>query len=235
MKASKYIGNELEIFEKATNWKKYYGSILAPFLKGKVLEVGAGIGGTTKELCNGTQEKWVCLEPDHDLYSKLENKIKEGLLPKCCFCLEGTIEDLTRGDEFNTIIYIDVIEHIEKDTEELVRAKAILAEGGFLVVLVPAHKFLYNKFDEAIGHYRRYNKKMLYAVVPEGMQLLAMRYLDSCGLMASLMNKYFLKQDYPTVEQIELWNRLIVPISKFTDLILNYNVGKTLVAIWQKK
>ena len=79
-----YIGNELDLFEKATVWKKYYGNFLAPYLKGKILEVGAGIGGTTTELCNGTQEKWICLEPDPDLFAKLEKKIQDHRLPACC-------------------------------------------------------------------------------------------------------------------------------------------------------
>ncbi len=48
------------------------------------------------------------------------------------------------------------------------RAKTLLADQGYLIVLVPAHQFLYNEFDKAIGHYRRYNKKMLAAAAPEG-------------------------------------------------------------------
>src|SRR5438105_44830 len=135
-----YIGNELELFEHATVWKKYYGRFLKPLFTGKVLEVGAGIGGTTSELCNGTQEKWVCLEPDPDLFAKLEDKIKDRQLPACCVPVKGTTGDLRPGEKFNAIMYIDVIEHIEKDADELSRAETLLAEGGYLVVLVPAHQ-----------------------------------------------------------------------------------------------
>jgi hypothetical protein len=230
-----YVGNELDLFEQATNWKRYYGRFLAPFLKEKVLEVGAGIGGTTRELCDGTQEKWLCLEPDPQLYATLENRINTKQLPTCCFSIKGTTGDLAQAEKFNTIMYIDVIEHIEKDRDELSRAKILLAEKGYLIVLVPAHQFLYNEFDKAIGHYRRYNKNMLAAAAPEGLQLRKIMYLDSCGLIASMMNKYFLKQDYPTIKQISFWNRFIVPVSKPIDFILNYNVGKTVVAIWQNK
>ena len=228
-----YIGNELDLFEQATVWKNYYGHFLKPYLKGKVLEVGAGIGGTTSVLCDGIQEKWLCLEPDPGLYARLETKIKNGQLPTCCYSIKGTTGDLPASEKFNAIIYIDVIEHIEKDAEELARAKTLLADQGYLIVLVPAHQFLYNEFDKAIGHYRRYNKKMLAAAAPEGIQLRRIRYLDSFGLIASLMNKYFLKQDYPTAKQINFWNRYIVPVSKPIDFILNYNAGKTVVGVWQ--
>jgi hypothetical protein len=61
-----------------------------------------------------------------------------------------------------------------------------------------------------------------------------MRYLDSCGLMASLANKYVLKQQYPTLTQIKFWNNVIVRFSKITDPVLRFTLGKTLVAIWKK-
>jgi SAM-dependent methyltransferase len=228
-----YVGNELDLFEQATEWKKYYGRFLKPFLKGRVLEVGAGIGGTTRELCDGSQEKWLCLEPDPHLYERLDDRIKKQQLPACCSSLKGTTADLPDTEKFDAIMYIDVIEHIEKDAEELARANTLLSEKGYLIVLVPAHQFLYNEFDKAIGHYRRYNKKMLTAAAPEGVRLRRIMYLDSCGLMASLMNKFFLKQDYPTSKQISFWNGFIVQVSKPIDFILNYSVGKTVVAIWQ--
>jgi len=230
-----YIGNELDLFEKATVWKKYYGNFLAPYLKGKILEVGAGIGGTTPELCDGSQEKWICLEPDPDLFAKLEKKIQDHRLPACCSCVKGITKDLPTNELFNAIMYIDVIEHIEKDDEELERAKTLLQPGGYLIVLVPAHQFLYNEFDKAIGHFRRYDKQMLKAVAPSQLQLLKLRYFDSCGFVSSLVNKYFLKQNYPTAKQINFWDKVLVPISKPVDFILNYSVGKTLVAVWQKK
>ena len=137
-----YIGNELDLFEQATSWKKYYGRFLAPFLKGKVLEVGAGIGGTTSVLCDGSQEKWLCLEPDPKLFAKLEMKIKDKQLPACCYAIKGTTSDLPGTEKYNAIMYIDVIEHIEKDAEELNRARALLADNGYLIVLVPAHQYL---------------------------------------------------------------------------------------------
>ena len=61
MNTEHYIGNELELFDKAKNWKRYYGTLIQPFLTGDVMEVGAGIGATTRSLCNGSQKKWVCL------------------------------------------------------------------------------------------------------------------------------------------------------------------------------
>ena len=229
-----YVGNELELFQNATVWKNYFGSFLKPYLRGNVLEVGAGIGSTTQYLCNGTQQKWVCLEPDPNLYKELEKKIQSQQLPHCCISIKGITRDLPAHEKYNAIMYIDVIEHIEKDDEELAFAKTLLAPDGYLIVLVPAHQFLFSPFDKAIGHYRRYNKKLLKCTAPQDLRLEAIKYLDSCGLLASIVNKYFLKQAYPTLKQINFWDKTMVKISQITDKITGYKIGKTVVAVWKK-
>src|SRR5260370_3441433 len=66
-----YMGSELEIFAHARHWKSYVKSKLRPYLIGDVLEVGAGIGGTTQALKNGTHQRWVCLEPDSEFARKI--------------------------------------------------------------------------------------------------------------------------------------------------------------------
>ncbi|MEJ7736670.1 MAG: class I SAM-dependent methyltransferase [Chitinophagaceae bacterium] len=229
-----YAGNELELFEHANIWKSYYASLLKPYIKGRVLEVGAGIGGTTSHLCNGKQKEWICLEPDPKLYIKLDSKIRCKQLPACCSALKGTVGDLPREQTFDTILYIDVIEHISDDSKELDNAEKLLAAHGYLIVLVPAHPFLFSSFDKAIGHYRRYNKNMLKAVAPVNVAIRKLAYLDSIGLTASLVNKYVLTQNYPTSKQIYFWDKVMVRLSRVTDFIFHYEVGKTLIAVWQK-
>lgn len=230
-----YIGNELELFQHAKNWKKYFGSYLKPYLKGHVLEVGAGMGGTTQHLCDGSQQKWVCLEPDSRLYFELEKKIEGKHLPSCCTAILGTTENISHQEKFDAILYIDVIEHIQNDKSELMRAGNMLSENGLLMVLVPAYQFLFNPFDKAIGHYRRYDKKMLSGAGPLGLEMIKLFYLDSLGLFASVINKYFLKQKYPTLQQVIFWDRFIVQTSRFIDPIVNYSAGKSLIGIWKKK
>ena len=125
-----YQGNELELFQHATVWKNYFGSFIKPHLKGNILEVGAGIGSTTLHLCDGSQPKWTCLEPDPELFSELEKKIKTNTLPSCCHAVKGVISDLSPEEKYNTILYIDVIEHIENDVAEMTRVQDYLAPGG---------------------------------------------------------------------------------------------------------
>ena len=229
-----YIGDELTLFYHATNWKNYWGNKIMPYLGKDVLEIGAGIGTNTENLisCNSV-DNWVCLEPDPELAKHIEPKIaspqKHKLEVNSCF-----LKDYTKRKDFDSILYIDVIEHIENEADELKLAVDYLKPGGYLIILVPAHDFLFSEFDKAIGHYRRYQKNMLKAVTPRELTQEKLIYLDSVGMFASLANKLFLHQKYPKLKQINFWDKTIIPLSKVTDKITFNLVGKTLLGVWKK-
>lgn len=229
-----YIGDELTLFEKATNWKAYWATFLAPHLKGDVLEVGAGLGGTTIALSTYPTTSWTCLEPDPALTAQLSAKHQAGELGREVKIITGTLQDLDPGVQYDCIMYIDVIEHIEDDRAELAHAATFLRPGGHLFVLVPAHQWLYSPFDKAIGHYRRYDKQRLRSAGPVNLQLKYVKYLDTVGLLASSVNKLFLKQSMPTAAQIGLWDGMMVPVSKVVDKLSGHLVGKTVIGLWTK-
>jgi len=228
----KYEGDELVLFQHAKHWKKYFSQQIKPYIKGNVLEVGAGIGATTFLLNDGTVKNWLLLEPDEAMSTGLKKKIEAKELPANCQLQTGTIDNVSSA--FDTIIYIDVLEHIEKDTEEMEKAAALLNTGGHIIVLSPAFQFLYNPFDKAIGHHRRYNKKMIKNITPEKFQLVSCKYYDSIGYFAALMNKLFLRKNYPTQKEVLFWDNWLVPVSKVTDNIFFHSFGKSIIAIWKK-
>ena len=230
--AFKYQGDELELFQHAKNWKIYFSRQVKPFIKGSVLEVGAGIGATTLLLNDGTASKWLMLEPDKQMIASLKKKMEEKGFPANCQLQTGTIDQLT--ETFDTIIYIDVLEHIEADAEEMRKAASLLNPGGHIIVLSPAFQFLYNPFDKVIGHYRRYNKRMLRKISAPLLQIVSNDYYDSVGYFAALMNKLLLRQKYPTIKQVLFWDRWMIPISKITDKLFFHSFGKAIIAIWKK-
>jgi hypothetical protein len=121
-----YVGTELELFAEATIWKSYLARQIAPRPGEEVLEVGAGLGGTTRQFCNRTHSRWLCLEPDPALAAQITRSIARGDLPACCRVEVGTIASLGDVGAFDTILYIDVLEHIEDDRGELERAARLL-------------------------------------------------------------------------------------------------------------
>jgi SAM-dependent methyltransferase len=228
----KYVGSELELFSDVLNWKNYWSSQIRPFLKGDILEVGAGIGSNTRLLDTGGAGRWVCLEPDSELTSQLTKNLTAQPAKRSYEIICGTLESLP-GQLFDTIIYIDVLEHIEHDAAELKNAAAHLKPGGHVIVLSPAHQRLFSPFDAAIGHFRRYNKAMLLAVGPPNLQLERMRYLDCAGMLLSAANMLLLKQSMPTKKQLSIWDRWVVPVSRVLDKPLGYGIGKTIIGVWK--
>ena len=229
-----YVGSELDLFAAAWNWKSYWSQQIRPFLRGDILEVGAGIGSNTRFLDpNGGSGPWVCLEPDPKLIGQLVNSLRETEPRRAYEAVCGTLKESLADQQFDTIIYIDVLEHIDKDREELHRAASHLRPGGHLIVLSPAHQRLFSPFDAAIRHFRRYNRSMLQRISPASLRLERMRYLDCAGLVLSVANMLLLRQSMPTKAQLRFWDHWIVPISRVLDKLLLYSVGKTIIAVWR--
>jgi SAM-dependent methyltransferase len=231
--AEPYPGGELELFARAENWKDYFATLLGPYLTGDVLEVGAGLGATTRRLCDGRQRTWLCLEPDRAMASRLAAAVADGALPRCCQARAGTVRTLPPAARFDAVLYIDVLEHVEDDAAELAAAARVLRPGGVLIVLAPAHAWLYSPFDRAIGHHRRYTRRSLERVAPRGLHRLVLRYLDSVGLLASAGNRFVLRRSLPTARDIARWDRLMVPLSRRLDPWLGFRIGKSVVGIWR--
>jgi SAM-dependent methyltransferase len=230
-----YVGEELDLFRHAHNWKTYFGRRLQPYLGGDVLEVGAGIGATTRVLCRGSVTSWTCLEPDTALARRLAEVLADS--SELAVQPEVVVDALSGWcDErrFDVVLYIDVLEHIADDGAELAAAARRLRPGGRIVVLAPAHQFLFSPFDRSIGHYRRYDRSMFHRLQPVGCELIRAFYLDSCGLLASLGNRLFLRSGMPTVRQIRFWDRVLVRASRVVDPLCGYQMGKSVVGVWRR-
>lgn len=229
-----YVGGELELFAGARNWKAYWSKRLATWLGDDVLEVGAGIGSNTSLLVRHARGRWTCLEPDPRL---LERARRDHAAASETSRVEhrcGTLASLPPELRYDTLLYLDVLEHIEDDRAELELAAARLREGGRVVVLAPAHQALYAPFDRAVGHFRRYDKSALKALAPRGLRLERLEYLDSVGLLASLANRALLRQALPTPGQIRLWDGWMVPLSRAIDPCVARSLGKSIVGVWRR-
>src|SRR5689334_7000758 len=95
-----YVGQELQVAAFATNWKRYWASIIAPYLGRRVLEVGAGLGANTPHLCSSYQQYWLALEPDPALAASITARKCRGELPSQCFVRIGALADLQSVEAF---------------------------------------------------------------------------------------------------------------------------------------
>jgi SAM-dependent methyltransferase len=230
-----YAGGELDLFALARNWKAYVKHEIGKCLVGAVLEVGAGIGGTTVALNDGTCRRWICLEPDPEQAKRLRSLVAQSRDALDLFVVAGSIATFAERPFFDCILYMDVLEHIEEDRMQIQTAAKLVRPGGHIIVLSPAHQWLFSEFDRSIGHLRRYNKRSLRALMPIGWLERKLVYLDSVGILLSLGNVLALRQALPTRSQIVVWDRVCVPISRVVDRLFLGNLGKSVLAVWQKE
>lgn len=227
-----YVGSELALFANATNWKRYWSSQVRPYFGERVFDVGAGLGANLRVLWH-PGASWLCIEPDAELAKEAEETMAELGITDHCTVFHGTVAQLDPKEMADTIIYIDVIEHIEDDHAELRLAMKHLRPGGHIIVLVPAYQWLFSPFDDAVGHFRRYTSRSLSKIVPKELKLKRLRHLDTVGLLASTANRFILRSSTPNPSQIAFWDRVLLPVSRVVDRLFAYRVGKSVLGIWQ--
>jgi SAM-dependent methyltransferase len=228
-----YVGGELELFSAAGNWKRYVARVLRPFIGAKVLEVGAGIGSNIPYLSSAAVREWTSLEPDPVMARRIVARVAAGELPGARVVC-GTLDSLGDDERFDTIFYLDVLEHIAEDRAELAHAARHLAPDGALVVLAPAHQLLFSPFDAAVGHHRRYTRASLAALAPPDCRLTTSLMLDSVGFFASLANRLLLSSALPNPSQIAFWDKALVTLSRLVDRMTFRRFGKTVVVVWRR-
>lgn len=224
----KYPGAELDNFDKATIWRKYIFFEIKRFIKGKVLEVGAGIGSFTKNYMDLT-DNIVLSEVDPTNYQIIKDKFKNKN-----FVITNKITKELDGN-FNTIMYLNVLEHIKDDKKEIEDAFQKLNKEGYLIILVPAHNKLYSKFDEAVGHFKRYELEFFKNINFKDSKVEKIIFLDALGYLLYYLNRLFFKEEvYPSKLKIFLWDKLFTPITFFLDKVLLNKFGKNILYVIKK-
>ena len=223
-----YPGKELENFDKAKIWRNYIYFEIKKFIRGKVLEVGAGIGSFTENYMH-LPEKLTLSEIDNSNLKIIKDKFENQDIN----FTNKTTKQLE--DKFDTIMYLNVLEHIENDEDEILNAFNKLNKNGFLIILVPAHNNLYSKFDKAIGHIKRYDIDFFENFSVKNSKLKKLMFLDAMGYFLYYLNKIFFKEEiYPSKFKILIWDKIFTPITFFLDKILLNKFGKNILYIIQK-
>jgi SAM-dependent methyltransferase len=149
------------------------------------------------------------------------------------FDLTAKAPDAFVANPFDSVVCLNVLEHIEDDLFALAQMHDSLATGGKLALLVPAHRFLYGEFDSAIGHFRRYERPELAGKLEKaGFIVLEMKFFSLAAALPWLINGRLLKRNYIPTGQANLANRL-VPLLKL-ERIIGPPCGLSLIAIAQK-
>ena len=223
-----YPGKELEIFDKAVLWRKYIYFLVKKYIKNDLLEVGAGIGSFTKNYKNNLKNVTLT-ELDKQNIKRLKRRFKGSKIK-----IKSKLTSKLNG-KFNSILYMNVLEHIKNDKKEINISLNKLNKKGYLIILVPAHNELYTKFDKEIGHYRRYKVSFFKKLKFKNAKIIKLQYLDCLGYFLYYLNKIFYKNEiYPSNTKIFIWDKFFTPLTFFFDRFLNYRFGKNVLCIIEK-
>ena len=220
---------ELEFFDAAKNWRRYQFENILKYINSSVLDVGPGTGNNI-QYYKDKASQITLLEINKNLANSLKLKFDGD---KKIIVLNTDIH--SQEKKFDTILYMDVLEHIEDDEKEINKALKQLNSGGNLIFFVPAYQFLYSDFDKAIGHIKRYNKKFFLSFKKdENITIIELKYIDSIGFFIAVLNKLFNKDNKESIGWgVKIWDKLIF-LSKIMDLISLNKFGKSLFCIMKK-
>ena len=221
-----YDGWELNFFDKAKNFRDYQWSLFSSRIKKKILEVGPGNCVFLQRYYRISKEIHL-FEPSRKIRNKLKKKTKKLKKVKLLSKYYKT--------KYDTIIYLDVLEHIRDDEKEILSAYKRLKKNGNLIISVPAFQYLYTDYDRKIGHYRRYDKKSFEKIFNKlKLKNYQMTYFDSIGYALIFLSKFLAVSNRVNFKgSVKLWNFLI-PISKILDVFLSIFIGKSLMVIITK-
>lgn len=204
-----------------------------PFVGQRVLEIGCGLGNHFEHLLD--RELLVGFDVSEQAVKEVRRRYagRPNVRAECLDITDRAVLTLKQY-RFDTAISINVLEHIEQDSLALKYAYQLLEGQGTLIVVVPAHHWLYGPMDSAIGHFRRYTKATLASGMRiAGFEILLAKYLNMLGAVGWLVNGRLLRRRVPPRGQLRLLNRL-VPFVRCVERIIPAPFGISLLMIARK-
>lgn len=224
------LHGSLEGLRDADNYYEWILGLIDPYLGTRVLEVGAGIGTFTRQLArSGRQVK--AAEPDIEALVQLRDLTGSS---DSITAFHGFSTDLPPSDvaSFDSIVLVNVLEHVEDEVSEMRQLCTLLRPGGHIAIWVPAHELLYAPFDEAVGHFRRYSTRRLTALAQAaGLEVVSARYVNPIGALGWLVAAKLLRLAPTETGLSRTYDRRVVPLSKRLEARMQLPFGQSALLI----
>jgi SAM-dependent methyltransferase len=222
------LGSEnLDVMENAPRYLKHVAKLIRRHLpdSGLILDFGAGNGMQT-QLIREPSASVVCIENDK---RRLDDLRRLGYSASAS--LEG-VETASVAAVFSS----NCLEHIADDQAIVKEISRVLEDDGVFVLYVPALQFLFSSMDERVGHVRRYRRMQLKELSEtNGFEIISIRYVDSLGVIATLIFKFFGKsKGTPGRWSVKFYDSLIFRLSIALDVLFRQLIGKNLLLVARK-
>ena len=220
---------------RAVNYFEWQAKLAMAPLGRRVIEVGCGIGNFTRmiagrELVVGVDIEPVCIAEHKRRFAGNAN-VRSLVLD----AMSPAFLDL-RQDAPDSVVCLNVLEHIEDDLGTLKAFASILPKGGKAVLIVPAFMALYGPIDKHLGHYRRYTRASFAATAnAAGFNAPVLRYMNTIGFFGWWANAKILKRTEQSEGQIELFDKHIVPLLEKIEGAVSPPFGQSVFAVLEKR
>lgn len=234
MTADLYAGDDLETLADMPNYHGWMMDAFTPFVRGHVVEYGAGIG-TISSLLLPHADRMTLVEPSANLVRALERRFAQ--TPQVS--VVGDMLEAHAGalapNSIDTMILVNVLEHVEDDAAALRALMAALKPGGALLLFVPALQFLMSKLDRSLGHFRRYHRPDLVAKTKAaGFVVEDCRYLDLFGVLPWFLLNTLMGSMSFDPKLVKINDRYVVPLSRRFESLIPPPFGKNLILVARK-
>jgi 2-polyprenyl-3-methyl-5-hydroxy-6-metoxy-1,4-benzoquinol methylase len=228
----------LETFSKAASINQWLYDKIKVFTSGQILEIGSGIGNiSTHLLRENTTVSLSDLRPEY--CALLEEKFRDQEQLQKVYELDLASKDFEIKyagilRSFDTVLALNVVEHIENDTLAIQNAKSLLRANGKLVVLVPAGQWLFNSLDIELGHFKRYSKiGIRNLMLSAGLKVDYCRYFNAAAILGWWLSGNILHEKVIPPAKLNVYNRL-VPVFRIADLFITPFVGVSIISVGVK-
>lgn len=225
-----YSGTELDAMAEARNYCRWILDFFAPYLGQKVIEIGAGAGTFSQLLLSsGRASELVLFEPGANLFPLLQQRFAND--PRV-HLQSGSFDPSVLEEPADSIVLVNVLEHISDDDALLLQMRQSLRPGGRVLLFVPALEWNYGSLDEAFEHHRRYSKAILRKKLERaGFRVERARYVNFLGITSWFLAGKVLRRRTLRPGQVRWYDRWIIPWSFKLEQIWEPPVGQSLVAV----
>jgi SAM-dependent methyltransferase len=232
--AGHFPGEVLEDLEDLPNYNNWIVSQFAPALRGRAAEIGAGLGTISHRILP-LVDSLDLVEPAPALAAQLRGKFAEDPSVRV---FDQTLETWSQAagpDEFDSIVLVNVLEHIKDDQAAARVFHQSLKPGGRLMIFVPALPFLYSKLDHVYGHYRRYTRNTLRNCIDSaGFEIEKLHYVDVAGVLPWWLLNTVLGKTSFHAPSLRFYDKFVVPFTRTGESVLRPPLGKNLILIARK-
>ena len=231
----RYAADDLETMQEARRYTNHVFGMVRGFLGSRILEVGSGIGTMTRRLVE-VADTVVGIEPNRNCATRLQEAMRAypQFTLRACHFEECDASELAR-QRFDSVVLVNVLEHIADDVGALKAFDQIVVPGGRVIVFVPALQMAYGPLDAELGHHRRYSKRTLRAAFASaGLELIRLRYTNPIGLAGWMYNAHISKTRKHSLGQVKLFETLVAPWALPLERLMPPPIGLSLIAVGRR-